>query len=78
MPDSKLAPRERHVAAGVTHIYPHLLRHRRATLLHLNLVPAVEAAERLGHSTATQLLYVHATLQDRSEIDYEKLIKTLP
>jgi integrase len=60
-------------AAGVPAFSPHDLRHRRATLLHLGGVPVAEAAAWLGHSPQEHLkTYAHATLADRSEIDYER------
>jgi integrase len=65
------------VTAGVPHIWPHLLRHRRATLLHLGGMPTADAALILGHSQKQQETYIHAMLQDRSEIDYAKLISAL-
>jgi integrase len=53
---------------------PHDLRHRRATLWHLQGVPAAEAAAWLGHSPQEHLkTYAHATLADRSEPGYVEL-----
>jgi hypothetical protein len=53
---------------------PHGLRHRRATLWHLAGVPAAEAAAWLGHSPEEHLkTYAHAVIQDRREVDYERL-----
>jgi integrase len=58
-------------AAGVPLCSPHDLRHRRATLLHMSGVPAVQAAAWLGHSPNEHLkTYAHATLIDRREGDY--------
>jgi integrase len=62
-------------AAGVPVFSPHDLRHRRATLWHLQGVPVVEAAARLGHSPTEHLAtYAHATLVDRDELDYPDLL----
>ena len=56
---------------------PHDLRHRRATLWHLQGVPPVEAAAWLGHSPTEHLkTYAHATLVDRSELDHARLVQT--
>ena len=61
-------------AAGVPLISPHDLRHRRATLWHLQGVPAVEAASWLGHSAQEHLrTYAHVTV-DRTELDYPDLL----
>ena len=63
-------------ASGVPAISPHDLRHRRATLWHLNGVPVVEAAAWLGHSPTEHLkTYAHATLVDRREINLPKLLE---
>ena len=63
-------------AAGVPAFSPHDLRHRRATLEHLRGVPAAEAAAWLGHSPQEHLrTYAHATLTDRSEIDYPEVLE---
>jgi integrase len=62
-------------AGGVPVFSPHDLRHRRATLWHLQGVPVVEAAAWLGHSPAEHLAtYAHATLIDRGELDYPDLL----
>jgi len=62
-------------AAGVPAFSPHDLRHRRATLWHLAGVPAAEAAAWLGHSPQEHLrTYAHASLSDRSELDYVPLV----
>lgn len=62
-------------AAGVPVFSPHDLRHRRATLWHLQGVPVVEAASWLGHSPAEHIgTYAHATLVDRDELDYPDLL----
>ena len=48
------------------------------TLRHLGSVPIVEAASWLGHSPQEHLrTYAHATLADRSELDYARLLKRL-
>lgn len=61
-------------ASGTPAFSPHDLRHRRASLWHLNRVPAAEAAGWLGHSAQEHLkTYAHVVL-DRSEIDYQTLI----
>lgn len=61
--------------AGIQAFSPHDLRHRRATLWHLGGIPVVEAAAWLGHSPNEHLkTYAHATLVDRSELGYEKLV----
>jgi integrase len=62
-------------AAGVPVFSPHDLRHRRATLWHLQGVPIADAAAWLGHSPAEHLAtYAHATLVDRDEIRYPDLL----
>jgi integrase len=59
--------------AGIPAYSPHDLRHRRATLWHLQGVPAVEAASWLGHSAQEHLrTYAHVVI-DRAEIDYNVL-----
>ncbi len=64
-------------AKGVPAISPHDLRHRRATLWHLQGVPPVEAAAWLGHSPTEHLrTYAHATLIDRSELEHARLVQT--
>jgi len=64
-------------ATGVPAFSPHDLRHRRATLWHLSGVPAAEAASWLGHSAQEHLkTYAHATLVDRSELDYDRMVQT--
>jgi integrase len=66
-------------AAAVPLFSPHDLRHRRATLWHLEGVPIVEAAAWLGHSPQEHLrTYAHATLVDRSELNYRELLKVEP
>ena len=45
------------------------------TLWHLGGVPAAQAAAWLGHSAQEHLkTYAHATLADRSELNYRKLL----
>jgi integrase len=62
-------------AAGVPAFSPHDLRHRRATLWHLDGRPVVEAASWLGHSPQEHLkTHAHATLGDRAELDYAALL----
>ena len=61
-------------AAGVPVFSPHGLRQRRATLWHLQGVPAVEAAAWLGHSPHEHI-GTHATLVDRDELDYPNLLR---
>jgi hypothetical protein len=62
-------------AAGIPAFSPHDLRHRRATLWHLQGVPVADAAAWLGHSPQEHLrTYAHATLADRSELDYPTLL----
>lgn len=62
-------------AAGIPAFSPHDLRHRRATLWHLGGVPAAQAAAWLGHSPQEHLkTYAHATLTDRSELDYREML----
>src|SRR5581483_11907801 len=62
-------------AAGVPLFSPHDLRHRRATLWHLQGVPVAEAAAWLGHSGEEHLAtYAHATLVDRGEVDHTKTL----
>ena len=61
-------------AAGVPAFSPHDLRHRRATLWHLQGVPAVEAASWLGHSAQEHLrTYAHVVI-DRTELDYADVL----
>jgi integrase len=61
-------------AAAVPTFSPHDLRHRRATLWHLQGVPAVDAASWLGHSPQEHLrTYAHVVI-DRSELDYADLL----
>jgi integrase len=61
-------------AAGVPTFSPHDLRHRRATLWHLQGVPAVEAASWLGHSAQEHLrTYAHVVV-DSAELDYPDLL----
>jgi integrase len=61
-------------AAGVPTFSPHDLRHRRATLSHLQGVPPVEAASWLGHSAQEHLrTYAHVVI-DRSELEYGDLL----
>jgi len=62
-------------AAGVPLMSPHDLRHRRASLWHLGGVSAAEAASWLGHSAQEHpRTYAHVVL-DRTEVDYEALIR---
>jgi len=62
-------------ASGTPAFSPHDIRHRRATLLHLQGVPVAEAAAWLGHSPTEHLkTYAHATLSERREIDYRSLL----
>jgi integrase len=62
-------------AAGVPVFSPHDLRHRRATLWHLQGVPIADAAAWLGHSPSEHLAtYAHATLVDRDELAYPALL----
>jgi integrase len=66
-------------AAAIPAFSPHDLRHRRATLWHLSGVPVADAAAWLGHSAQEHLrTYAHATLVDRSELDYRALLGQLP
>lgn len=61
--------------AGVPSFTPNDLRHRRATLWHLGGVPVADAASWLGHSSQEHLrTYAHATLDERSEVDYAPLL----
>jgi hypothetical protein len=62
-------------AAGVPDFSPHDLRDRRATLWHLGGIPVAQAAEWLGHTPHEHLrTYVHATLEDRTELDYATVL----
>jgi integrase len=62
-------------AAGVPVFSPHDLRHRRATLWHLQGVPIADAGAWLGHSPSEHLAtYAHATLVDRDELKYADLL----
>jgi integrase len=50
-------------ASGIPSYGPHDLRHRRATLRHLQAVPPVEAASWLGHSAREHLrTYAHVVI----------------
>jgi integrase len=61
--------------AGVPTFSPHDLRHRRATLWHLSGRPIAEAAAWLGHSPQEHVkTYAHATMADRRELDYVRLL----
>ncbi len=61
-------------AAGVPTFSPHDLRHRRASLWHLQGVPAAEAASWLGHSAQEHLrTYAHVVI-DRTEVDYPNVL----
>jgi integrase len=63
-------------AAGIPVFSPHDLRHRRATLWHLQGVPIADAAAWLGHSPSEHLAtYAHATLVDRDELTYPDLLE---
>jgi integrase len=63
-------------ACGVPDFSPHDLRHRRATLWHLGGVPAAQAAAWLGHSAQEHLkTYAHASLDDRTEINYATVLE---
>ena len=63
-------------AAAVPLFSPHDLRHRRATLWHMQGVPVVEAASWLGHSPTEHVkTYAHATLADRRELVYSDLLQ---
>lgn len=65
-------------ATGIPAYSPHDLRHRRASLLHLGGTPVAEAARWLGHSPQEHLkTYQHVVL-DRSEVDYEALMRAHP
>jgi integrase len=65
-------------AAAIPAFSPHDLRHRRATVWHLRGIPIVEAAAWLGHSPQEHVkTYAHATLADRSELDYPTLLGRL-
>jgi integrase len=66
-------------AAGVPVFSPHDLRHRRATLWHLQGVPIADAAAWLGHSPSEHLAtYAHATLVERDELNYLDLFDSAP
>ena len=61
-------------ATGVPTFSPHDLRHRRASLRHLQGVPVAEAAAWLGHSLQEHLrTYAHVVM-DRNELDYGALL----
>ena len=59
--------------AGIPHYHPHDLRHRRASLWHLQGVPDAVLAERVGHERAsfTKDVYVH--VMPVGEIPAERL-----
>jgi integrase len=62
-------------ASGVPTFSPHDLRHRRASLWHLQGVPAAEAASWLGHSAQEHLrTYAHVVI-DRTEVDYASILE---
>lgn len=57
--------------AGVRHVHPHALRHRRASLWHLQGVPAVQAAAWLGHSPEMHLrTYAHVMPVDEIPVEH--------
>jgi integrase len=61
-------------ATGVPAFSPHDLRHRRASLWHLQGVPPAEAASWLGHSPQEHLrTYAHVVI-DRTEVDYANVL----
>lgn len=63
-------------ATGVPTFSPHDLRHRRASLWHLQGVPVAEAAAWLGHSAPEHLrTYAHVVM-DRNELDYGAVLGT--
>lgn len=63
-------------ATGVPDFSPHDLRHRRATLWHLAGIPVAQASAWLGHSAQEHLkTYAHASLADRTEIDYATVLE---
>lgn len=63
-------------AAGVPAFSPHDLRHRRASLWHLQNKPPAEAASWLGHSIQEHLrTYAHVVI-DRTEIDYAEVLES--
>jgi len=62
-------------ATGIPAFSPHDLRHRRASLWHLQGVPVAEAAGWLGHSPQEYLkTYAHVVM-DRTEIVYADLLE---
>lgn len=62
--------------AQVRHIHPHDLRHRRASLWHLQGVPAVQAAAWLGHSPQMHLS-VYSHVMPVEEIEAQHLAALL-
>lgn len=64
-------------ATGVPGFSPHDLRHRRASLWHLQGIPVVEAAQWLGNSPQEYLkTYAHVVM-DRTEIDYGRALEEI-
>lgn len=63
--------------AGVKRYGPHQWRHRRATLWHLQGVPAVEVARRLGHAKVSMSLDVYVHARAVREADAQRLASLL-
>jgi integrase len=62
-------------ATGTPLFSPHDLRHRRATLSHLQGVPPAEAASWLGHSPREHVrTYAHVVI-DRRDLDYQAALE---
>lgn len=59
--------------AMIGNVYPHLLRHRRATLWHQSGLPAVELAYRLGHARPSMSLDVYSHVRRLHEVDQSVL-----
>lgn len=63
--------------AGLPHVSPHQLRHRRISLWHFQGVPARELADRAGHSRPSMSLDVYSHVIVPDEIDPDTLVGLL-
>jgi integrase len=60
-------------AAGIPHYHPHDLRHRRASLWHLQGVPDAVLAQRVGHERASFTKDVYAHVMPVDEVPVARL-----
>jgi integrase len=63
--------------AKIPHYTPHDLRHRRLTLWHQSGVPALELAERAGHSKPSMSLDVYTHVMPVAEVAEERITAVL-